>query len=161
PRPAPRAVERHPEPRVASVPYVVPPAAPAPVVTVAPMAPPVAAAPAPLPPVAAAPPPVILAPPPVASAQQPYTTQQPTVTVPDRTYQRVPYDPNQRAYDPNQQRPYEQHAEEMAPPPPQPQGAIGVIVNTLKPSTWFARAREFGDRIEQAGNDILPNIRPQ
>jgi hypothetical protein len=132
------------EPRVASVPSVVPPA-PAPV-TVAPMAPPAAATPAPLPPVAAAPPPVILAPPPVASAQQ----QQPYVTVPDRTYQRPPYDPNQR--------PYEQQAEDVPPPPP-PQGPLGAFVNTLKPSTWFARAREFGERIEQAGNDILPNIR--
>ena len=40
-------------------------------------------------------------------------------------------------------------------------GPIGMIVNTLKPSNWFARAREFGEKIEQAGNDILPNIRQQ
>jgi hypothetical protein len=29
----------------------------------------------------------------------------------------------------------------------------------LKPSTWFAHAREFGQKIEDAGNDILPSIR--
>ena len=44
-------------------------------------------------------------------------------------------------------------------PPPPPQGAIGKFVHVLKPSTWFAHAREFGDKIEQAGNDILPSIR--
>jgi hypothetical protein len=44
-------------------------------------------------------------------------------------------------------------------PPPPPQGALGAIVNTLKPSALFARAREFGERIEAAGNEILPNIR--
>lgn len=152
PRSAPRA---EPAPRVASVPYVVPPAAPAPV---APMAPPVAAAPAPapLPPVAAAP---SALPPPVIMAQPPY------VNVPDRSYQqRPPYEANQRAYDPNQPRPaydpnqprpYEAQPEDVPPP----QGPLGAIVNNLKPSTWFARAREFGDRIEAAGNDILPNIR--
>ncbi len=44
--------------------------------------------------------------------------------------------------------------------PPQPQrGPFGTIVDTLKPSSLFARAREFGQRIEAAGNDILPNIR--
>jgi hypothetical protein len=144
--PVPRTEPRVASVPVASVPYVVPPA-PAPV-TVAPMAPPLAAAPAPapLPPVAAAPPPVIMAPPPVAAAQQPY------VTVPDRPYQqRPPYDPNAR--------PYEQQQAEEAPQPPQPHGPIGAFVNTLKPSTWFARAREFGERIEAAGNEILPNIR--
>ena len=31
--------------------------------------------------------------------------------------------------------------------------------NTLKPSSLFARAREFGEKIEAAGNEILPNIR--
>jgi hypothetical protein len=128
PRPEPRAVE----PRVASVPYVVPPAA-APV-TVAPIAPPVVAAPP-----SALPPPVIMASP-VASAPP---MQQPLVTVPDRPYQRPSY---------------EAQAEEVPPPPP-PQGALGAIVNTLRPSSLFARAREFGARIEAAGNEILPNIR--
>jgi hypothetical protein len=29
----------------------------------------------------------------------------------------------------------------------------------MKPSSIFARMRELGDRIEAAGNEILPNIR--
>jgi hypothetical protein len=144
PRTEPRAVERRieprlAEPRVTAVPYVVPPAAgvvppAAGPVTVAPLAPPpfVAAAPAPLPP------PVIMA------APAPSAAQQPTVTVPDRPYQRAPYPP------------YEAQAEDVPPPP---QGPIGAIVNTLKPSSLLARAREFGERIEAAGNEILPNIR--
>lgn len=150
PRTEPRAVERRieprlAEPRVTAVPYVVPPAAGA--VTVAPLAPPpaVAAAPAPLPP------PVIMAAP-AASPQQPIAQQpiaQPRmVTVPDRPYQRAPYAPYP---------PYEAQAEDVPPPPPQ--GPIGAIVNTLKPSSLLARAREFGERIEAAGNEILPNIR--
>ena len=57
-------------------------------------------------------------------------------------------------------RPNARPAYAQADPPAPPQGPIGRIVNTLKPSTWFARAREFGEKIEQAGNDILPNIRP-
>ncbi|MEA2930546.1 MAG: hypothetical protein QOG38_2974 [Hyphomicrobiales bacterium] len=141
PRSEPRVIERRAEPRVtsveprvSSVPYVVPPAAQP--VTVAPTAPPLAAAPA------ALPPPVIMAPPPVASAQsmqQPM--QQPMVMVPDR---------------PTQRPPYEAQVEDVPPPP---RGPIGAIVDTLKPSSLFARAREFGQRIEDAGNDILPNIR--
>jgi hypothetical protein len=59
---------------------------------------------------------------------------------------------------PDRPRPVEQ-ARAEAPNPPQ--GPIGKIVDTLKPSSLFARAREFGEKIEQAGNDILPNIRPQ
>jgi hypothetical protein len=70
----------------------------------------------------------------------PVITAQPIVTVPDR------------------QRPVAQ-AQAEAPNPPQ--GTFGKIVDTLKPSNLFARAREFGDKIEQAGNDILPNIRQQ
>jgi hypothetical protein len=156
PQPAPRpvAVTPRPEPRVASVPYVVPPPAQPviaqpvtaqPQVTVAPMAPPpVAAAPLAPPVVVAGPPPVIMAQPPVAMAPPPAAGPQQIVTVPDRAYPQRPA--------------YEAHAEEVAPPPP-PRGAIGAIVNTLNPSTWFARAREFGERVEAAGNEILPNIR--
>lgn len=129
PRSEPRVVERRAEPRVTGVPYVVPPAPQA--VTVAPMAPPLAAAPLP--------PPVIMAPPPVAAAQP----MPPMPPMPDRPYQRPPYDAQ---------------AEDVPPPPP-PRGPIGAIVDTLKPSSLFARAREFGQRIEDAGNDILPNIR--
>jgi hypothetical protein len=44
-------------------------------------------------------------------------------------------------------------------PPAPPQGPFGAIVNTLKPSSLFARAREFGEKIEAAGNEILPSIR--
>ena len=68
----------------------------------------------------------------------PIITAQPVVTVPDRT------------------RPVEP-AQAEAPNPPQ--GTLGKIVDTLKPANLFARAREFGEKIEQAGNDILPNIR--
>jgi len=72
-------------------------------------------------------------PPPVIAAP-------PVVTVPDRP------------------RPIEQA---QAGEPNPPQGPLGKIVDTLKPSNLFARAREFGEKIEQAGNDILPNIRSQ
>ena len=64
----------------------------------------------------------------------------PTVTVPDRP------------------RPLPQ-AQIEEPSAPQ-QNPIGEIVNTLKPSSLFARAREFGEKIEAAGNEILPSIRP-
>lgn len=142
------------EPRVASTPV-----APAPVqVTVTPMAPRapahVAAGPLAPPPVVAAPiappqmapPPVIMAVPgAVPAAPPPVMTAKPYVTVPDR---------------PNQRPTYEATLDD-APPPPQPQGPFGVIVNTLRPSSIFARMREFGDKIEQTGNDILPNIRQQ
>jgi hypothetical protein len=77
--------------------------------------------------------PIAQEPPPVIAATPPM------VTVPDR--------PNARP------------SEAQAEPPAPPQGPIGMIVNTLKPSNWFARAREFGEKIEQAGNDILPSIR--
>ena len=64
----------------------------------------------------------------------------PIVTVPDR--------PNAR--------PVEQAQAQPAPPA---QGALGTFVHVLKPSTWFAHAREFGQKIEDAGNEILPSIR--
>lgn len=95
--------------------------------------------------------PVIVAPPvvvaaPVATApvmQEPppvIVATPPMVTVPDRATARP--------------------AEPQAGPIEPPRGSIGMIVNTFKPSNWFARAREFGEKIEQAGNDILPSIRP-
>jgi len=68
----------------------------------------------------------------------PVITAQPIVTVPDRP------------------RP---SSEAQAEAPNPPQGPIGKFVDALKPSNLFARAREFGDKIEQAGNDILPSIR--
>jgi hypothetical protein len=75
------------------------------------------------------------------------------VTVPDRPGLRPAYE----APVPGQVQP--QQAE--APPPQQRPGVLGAIVDTLKPSSLFRSAREFGDKIEAAGNDILPNIRQQ
>lgn len=56
-------------------------------------------------------------------------------------------------------RPNARPVEEAHVPPAPPRGAMGTFVHVLKPSTWFAHAREFGEKIEQVGNDILPNIR--
>lgn len=137
PRPAePRTIEpRLAEPRYAAVVVAPPPAitvAPVPVVA-QPMAP-VMTQPVAQLPVAQLP--VTQEPPAVIVAN-------PTVTVPDRA--RPPYEAAS--------------APEAAPPAPQG-GPLGRIVETLRPSSIFARMREFGDRIEAAGNDILPNIRP-
>jgi hypothetical protein len=97
---------------------------------------PVAAAP--IVPVSAAP---IMAP--VAAApsvrQEPVSAEPPMVTVPDRP------------------RPLPQT--QTGEPAALQQSPIGMIVNTLKPSSLFARAREFGEKIEAAGNEILPSIR--
>lgn len=83
---------------------------------------------------------------PIAQQPPPVITAKPMITVPDR-----------------QQRPvvtYDQQAEqELAPPQPPRQTVLGTVVETLKPSSIFARMREFGDKIEAAGNDILPSIR--
>jgi hypothetical protein len=43
--------------------------------------------------------------------------------------------------------------------PPPSRGALGAIANALNPVQLFNRAREFGEKIEQTGNDLLPNIR--
>jgi hypothetical protein len=87
-------------------------------------------------PVAVAAPLVVAAP---AVRQEPVFAAPPMVTVPDRP------------------RPLPQAQIEELPAPPQ--SPIGTIVNTLKPSSLFARAREFGEKIEAAGNEILPSIR--
>ena len=68
----------------------------------------------------------------------PVITAQPTVTVPDKPRPTM-----------------EAQAEPVAPQ----RGVLGTVVDTLKPSSLFARAREFGEKIEAAGNDILPSIR--
>jgi hypothetical protein len=134
-------------------PVVVQPLQPAPV-AVAPMAAPMV--PIARQPVAAMP----VAPPPVAQspvAQEPppvITAAKPMVTVPDRPGLRPAYE----APAPGQVQP-QQQAE--APPPQQRPGMLGAIVDTLKPSSILRSAREFGDKIEAAGNDILPNIRQQ
>jgi hypothetical protein len=171
---APRAVVARPEPRQESRQELREPRAPEPQVVVvdprgaAPMAPPpggylAVQQPAVMPPsqpapVAAAPtipvarppvaqPPVAYEPPPVITAAKPM------VTVPDRPGLRPGYE----APAPGQ---IQQEAQEQAPAPQRP-GMFGAIVDTLKPSSLFRSAREFGDKIEAAGNDILPNIRQQ
>jgi hypothetical protein len=72
------------------------------------------------------------------------------VTVPDRPGLRPAYE----AQAPGQVQPVEAPAQQRP-------GMLGAIVDTLKPSSLFRSAREFGDKIEAAGNDILPNIRQQ
>jgi len=139
--PAPRAepkFERRLEPhRVAAVELPAPVVrAPAPVIVAVPPA--VVTAPANAPVVAAMPPAQERVqpqnPPPVIRGLPPI------VTVPDG--------PNARPVE-----------ETLVQPPTPPRGALGTFVHVLKPSTWFAHAREFGEKIEQAGNDILPSIR--
>jgi len=170
------------EPRVASVAVVVAPPASAPVVVAPPVAPqrvaPVAQAPiaAPLPPVAAqtapyvapqygapiaqapiaAPPPPVAAQP-IAPEPPPVITAKPMVTVPDRPR---PYPgPGYEQRPSYEQRPaYEQQADDVA-PPPREQRPLERFVDAIKPSSIFNRMREFGDRIEAAGNEILPSIR--
>jgi hypothetical protein len=115
-------------------PVVMPPLQPAMTPMVPPAHPPVAGTPIGLPPV------VAQEPPPVISAAKPM------VTVPDRPGLRPTYEA---------QAPGQAQAEA----PPQRPGMLGAIVDTLKPSSLFRSAREFGDKIEAAGNDILPNIR--
>ena len=148
----PRVVERRPvEPRPYGTPVIVsqppvvvaqpPMAAPAPAIASAPVA-----APYPNYPMQQ---PVAQEPPPVISAK-------PMVTVPDRARGAYPQSPS---YSPNA--PYEAAAPQQniaAPPPPQG-GPFERFVDTMKPSSIFARMRELGDKIEAAGNDILPNIR--
>lgn len=148
PRPEPKAEVRYePRPearRLAAVELAQPVMrAPAPVIVAVP--PSVVSAPTTAPVVAAMP---------VAQEQRPpqYQQQQqyqqpqvimgtpPMVTVPDR--------PSARSSE-----------EAQVQPPAPPHGPIGTFVNVFKPSNWFARAREFGEKIEQAGNDILPSIR--
>ena len=108
---------------------------------------------APVPVIVAVPPPAVAPPPaaPVVVMSAPVQPQlqpppaivaaPPMVTVPDRA---------------NAQ-PIE---EAQVQPPPQPaQGPLGKFVHVMKPSTWFAAARDFGQKIEDTGNDILPSIR--
>jgi hypothetical protein len=138
--PAPRAepkFEPRPEPhRVAAVELPQPVVrAPVPVIVAVP--PPVVAASANAP---------VVAMPPAQESVQPQVPPPvimgtpPMVTVPDR--------PNARPVE-----------EAQVPPPAPPRGAMGTFVHVLKPSTWFTHAREFGEKIEQVGNEILPNIR--
>jgi hypothetical protein len=92
---------------------------------------------------------------PVAQEPPPVIAAKPMVTVPDRP--RAPY-PQSGSYPPNA--PYQAAPEqEIAAPPPPQGGPLERFVDTMKPSSIFARMRELGDRIEAAGNEILPNIR--
>lgn len=111
--------------------------------------------------------PVIVAAPP--SVVSPPATAPMVAALPPAQEQRGPYDPRYRAPPPVivgqpsmvtvPDRPNTRPPEEAQVAPAPPESAMGKFVNALKPSTWFARAREFGDKIEQAGNDILPSIR--
>jgi hypothetical protein len=91
-----------------------------------------------------------VAPPPVAQEPPPVIAAKPMVTVPDRPGLRPAYE----AQAPGQ-------VQQVEAPAQQRPGMLGAIVDTLKPSSLFRSAREFGDKIEAAGNDILPNIRQQ
>jgi len=137
------------ESRVAAVPVIVAPAPAivAPAIVIAQPIAPIAQQPIapPLPPVAAAQQPVAQEPPPVITAK-------PMVTVPDRPRPAYP------GYE--QRAPYDQQAEQDV-APPREQRPLERFVDSLKPSSIFNRMREFGDRIEAAGNEILPNIRQQ
>ena len=134
--PGPQTEPRVEPHRVASVEPPVAPVARAPVPVIVAVPPPVVAAPTSAPVVIAMPAPVQpqFQPPPVIGAA-------PMVSVPDRSSARL--------------------AEEAGaqPAPAPPQGALGKFVHAMKPSTWFAAAREFGQKIEDTGNDILPNVR--
>jgi len=128
-----------------------PAAAPVPVVAAPMAAPTVPVAQQPVARLPVAQPPV--AQPLVAQEPPPVITAKPMVTVPDRPGLRPAYE----APAPGPVQP--QQAE--APPQQQRPGMLGAIVDTLKPSSILRSAREFGDKIEAAGNDILPNIRQQ
>jgi hypothetical protein len=116
----------------------------------APAVQPVVRAPVPMivavPPPVVAPPaaaPVVVMPAPVQPQFQPppvILATPPMVTVPDR----------------QSTRPVEE-AQVQAPAPAR--SPLGTFVHVMKPSTWFAAAREFGQKIEDTGNDILPSIR--
>jgi hypothetical protein len=100
---------------------------------------------APLPPVAAAQP--------VAPEPPPVITAKPMVTVPDRP-RAAPYP----GYEPRA--PYDQQAQQSDDAaPPRADRPLERFVDAIKPSSIFNRMREFGDRIEAAGNEILPSIR--
>jgi hypothetical protein len=118
---------------------------------------PIAVAPMAAPMVPVAQPPVAAMPvaPPVAQEPPPVIAAKPMVTVPDRPGLRPAYETQA----PGQVQQPQQQAE--VPQQQQRPGVLGTIVETLKPSSLFRSAREFGDKIEAAGNDILPNIRQQ
>ena len=112
---------------------------------------------APVPLIVAMPPPVV-APPAGVVVAVPAPVQQPAyqpapvsvgaapvVTVPDRPTVRPPEELQLQLQQQQQQQPA--------------QGPLGKFVHAMKPSTWFAAARQLGQKIEDTGNEILPNIR--
>lgn len=127
-------------------------------------------------PVAQEPPPVIAAKPMVtvpdrprapypANTAQNYPNQAyPASTYPNRAYPNPAY-PNQANlnqanpnYDPRP--PYaQQQADDEDYARPRERRPLERFVDAIKPSTIFNHMREFGDRIEAAGNEILPSIR--
>ena len=109
-------------------------------------------------PLAPTPVPVVVAPvqpvaPPVA-IQQPFPQEPPTVII-----GRPMLTPVERPRSQAQMQPPQQQAVQQEPTQPaQPRG-FDRFVDSMKPSSIFDRMREFGDRIEAAGNEILPSIR--
>jgi hypothetical protein len=117
-------------------------------------------------------------------AQQPVTQEppaviaaKPMVTVPDRPqqpqqYGQQPWQQQQQQWQQQQaerekrwqaeqqqwQQQQAQHQVAQDAPPAQPR-VFDRFVDSMKPSSIFSRMREFGDKIEAAGNDILPTIR--
>ena len=162
---------------IASQPIAPPVAAqPLPPIAQQPMAAPQMAAPQMSGPVAQEPPPVITAKPMVTvpdrlRAPYPANTAQnyPNQNYPNQAYPAQPY-PNQaypsQAY-PNQANPNydprppyaQQQADNEDYARPRERRPLERFVDAIKPSTIFNHMREFGDRIEAAGNEILPSIR--
>ncbi len=119
--------------------------------------------------VAQEPPPVIMAKPMVTvpdRARPAYAGQAyPNQAYPNQAYSNQPYPnqayPNQAnpSYDPRQSYGQQQaQADEDYARPREPR-PLERFVDAIKPSSIFNRMREFGDRIEAAGNEILPTIR--
>jgi len=90
---------------------------------------------------------------PVAQEPPPVITAKPMMTVPDRTR-------------PSYEQPMAEQNFALSPAPRQEnrqenrqEARQESFVDALRPSSIFNRMREFGDRIEAAGNEILPSIR--
>jgi hypothetical protein len=144
-----------------------------------PLAAPMPPAAAPLSPVAQEPPPVIVAKPMVtvpdrprpAYAGQNYPNQPyPAQTYPGQSYPSQPYPTAQAypgqaypgqaypGYDPRQAGQQQAQADQDA-AAPRERRPLERFVDEMRPSSIFNHIREFGDRVEAAGNAILPNIR--
>jgi len=126
--------------------------------------PPVAQQPMAQQPLAQEPPPVIMAKPMVTVPDRPrapYPGQAyPNQAYPGPSYPNQTY-PNQANpnYDPRQPYGQQQAQADDDYARPRERRPLERFVDAIKPSTIFNHMREFGDRIEAAGNEILPNIR--